>query len=250
VLVLFWEPIEKVLGSAKIQRLMEESKRVAIFIDGGNFHHLVIKKLGIEEIDFDFEKFADLLADGNTIAPEGKRYYTGTVREKIGDAHSKESMARQTKFFSVLKKGNWKLGTSKLKTRIETLAVDSCMKDYEKLQKMGIKEIVYERKREKGIDVMLTTDMIVGAVENQYDIAIVVSSDGDMIPAINWVRSRGKHVEYIGFSLQDPKYPNDENKNTRPLASLIRHTSTLRVFGLADLKLFIKEPENPEQNAA
>ena len=74
---------------------METAKRVAIFIDGGNFYHLAIKKLEITEFDFDFEKLADFLADGNALVEDWKRYYTGTVREKEGDPHSKQAMARQ-----------------------------------------------------------------------------------------------------------------------------------------------------------
>ena len=34
--------------------IMLDKKRIAIFIDGGNFHHLVIKKLMISELDSQF----------------------------------------------------------------------------------------------------------------------------------------------------------------------------------------------------
>ncbi len=33
-----------------------------------------------------------------------------------------------------------------------------------------------------------------------YDTAIIVSSDTDLIPAIKYARSKGKMVEYVGFS--------------------------------------------------
>lgn len=38
--------------------------RVQIFIDGGNFHHLALRPLGIKETDFDFDAFAEFVADG------------------------------------------------------------------------------------------------------------------------------------------------------------------------------------------
>lgn len=60
-------------------------ERICIFIDGGNFYHLVLKKLGVQELDFDFEKFVDFLANGREITQMGKRFYVGTVREKEGD---------------------------------------------------------------------------------------------------------------------------------------------------------------------
>ena len=212
-------------------------KRIAIFVDGGNFYHLAVKKLGISELNFDFEKFVLFLAQENKIVEKWKRYYVGTVREKEGDKHSKESMSRQTRFFALLKKDNWQLRTNKLKTRIEKITVDPRMQNYEKLKSINISEIVYERKREKGIDVMLATDLIVGAVEDVYDMAIVVSSDADLLPAIEWVRkSRNKQIIYVGFSIQDKNNP--ENP-TKPLSSMIANTDIQRVLIESDLKQFI-----------
>jgi hypothetical protein len=68
------------------------TKRISIFIDGGNFHHLAIKKIGITENEFDFEAFVAFLTENNTIAENGKRFYIGTVREKEGDEASKKSI--------------------------------------------------------------------------------------------------------------------------------------------------------------
>ena len=50
-------------------------ERISLCIDGGNFYHLVIKKLGIEENQFDFDAFANLLINGRT-AGEGVRDFT------------------------------------------------------------------------------------------------------------------------------------------------------------------------------
>lgn len=58
---------------------------MCVFIDGGNFFHLVLKKLGIRELDFSFDEFVEYLAHGRKIPSLGKRYYVGTVREKEGD---------------------------------------------------------------------------------------------------------------------------------------------------------------------
>ena len=209
-------------------------ERVAVFIDGGNFHHLVLKKIGITEIDFDFEKFITFLLNGRLGPSNCKRYYIGTVREKEGDQNSKNAMAKQTRFFSVLKKYSWNVRTSKLKTRNEIIIVDERMDRYEELRKIGIKEIKYERKREKGIDVMIATDLIVGAVEDMYDTAIIISSDADLLPAIQWVRSKKeKKIEYIGFSILDEKNP------TKPLQSMISNTDIQRVLIKEDLNKMI-----------
>ncbi len=160
-------------------------EKVCIFVDGANFYHLVFKKLDLEEVAFDFDKFANFLANGRTIQSKCKRFYVGTVREKEGDWKSKKAMAKQTALFTILKSCNWELKTSKLKTRLEEIPIDSRVADYQKLQKFGIKKITFERLREKGVDVKLATDLIVGAVDNQYDTAILISSDSDLIPAID-----------------------------------------------------------------
>ena len=78
-------------------------ERVSILIDGSNFYHLVLKRLGLKEAQFDFEKFAIFLANGRLISDMGKRFYIGTIREKEGDIKTKEAMAKQTSFFAMLK---------------------------------------------------------------------------------------------------------------------------------------------------
>ena len=214
------------------------AERVNILIDGGNFYHLVLKKLGAHELDFDFEAFSLFLANKRPISEMGKRIYVGTVREKEGDQRSKEMMAEQTRWFSLLKKTAWEIKTSKLKTRREEIIIDSRVLDFQKIRKRGVTKIVIERQREKGIDVKLATDLIVGAVDDKYDTAIVVSSDSDLVPAIDWVRHRMKRkVEYVGFSIPDPINP--EN-NTTPLLSMISRTDVQRTLTEADINQFIK----------
>jgi dipeptidase E len=102
---------------------------------------------------------------------------------------------------------------------------------------MGIiPKIQFQRFREKGIDVKLATDLITGAMDDRYDTAIVVSSDADLIPAIDWVRHRAKKkVEYIGFSIPDLT---DERNSTRPLLSMISKTDVQRTLVETDLRNF------------
>ena len=214
-----------------------EKKRVEILIDGSNFYHLVLKKLNLNETQFDFERFATFLADGRIVSDKGKRFYTGTVSEKEGDIRSKEAMSRQTFLFTRLKGNRWEIKTSKLKRRKEEILIDSRVDDYKNLLKLGVNKIKYERLREKGIDVKQATDLIVGAVDNQYDTAIVVSSDSDLIPVIDWVRYRMKKtIEYVGFSIPDEVVP--EN-STNPLISLITKTDVKRILVKSDLQPFI-----------
>ncbi len=62
--------------------------------------------------------------------------------------------------------------------------------------------VMYDRGkiREKGTDVKIAVDLIIGAVDDIYDTVILVSSDTDLIPAIKYVKYRKRKVEYVGFS--------------------------------------------------
>lgn len=213
-----------------------KKEKVQIFIDGGNFFHLVLKKLDIEEDKFLFDDFVKFLANNREVV--GKRYYIGTVREKEGDKKSIEKMSKQTKLFTVLKNNGWDVKTSKLRTRTERIKIDDRVSNYQELKRKKVYEIELTTMREKGIDVKLATDLIVGAVDDKYDTAILVSSDSDLIPALDWIRTRKhKKIEYIGFSIIDKKH---KDKSTKPLLAMIRYADIQRVFVESDLRKFIK----------
>lgn len=212
--------------------------KVQIFIDGGNFHHLALRPLGIKEIDFSFDAFVNFLADGRDISDMGKRYYVGTVREREGDERSKQAMAKQVKLFSELKKTSWQIKTSKLREREERIVIDGRVSDYHKLLQSGIQEIRYKTFREKGIDVKIATDLVAAGLDDKYDVAIVVSSDTDLVPMIDWIRFRlKKRIEYIGFSIPDKTgYGND----IHPTQSLISRSDVQRVLVESDVRRFQK----------
>ena len=52
---------------------------------------------------------------------------------------------------------------------------------------------------EKGIDIMLATDLLYFAWNNFYDVAILVSGDSDFAYAFQAVKNMGKHVEVAYF---------------------------------------------------
>lgn len=52
---------------------------------------------------------------------------------------------------------------------------------------------------EKETDVNLSVDMVVGAYEHQYDVAMLVSGDTDYVRAVQAVRLRGKRVVWCHF---------------------------------------------------
>ena len=68
---------------------------------------------------------------------------------------------------------------------------------FNELRRSGItlrlKEIDYEHNpTQKGVDIYLTADMISLAYEGAYDIAVILSGDGDYVALIDLVKSKGK----------------------------------------------------------
>ena len=212
-------------------------ERVSIFIDASNFYHLVLKRLKIREVDFNFEEFVKFLANNREIIKLGKKFYVGTVREKDFRHETRKAMSNQNLLFSkLINAGDWSIQTSKLRRRIEKIKIDDRVLDYKNILNSGIKEIKYERSREKGIDVKIAVDLIAGAVNNLYDTAILISSDTDLVPAIEFIRSKyKKKVEYIGFSISE----SDELESTKPTKRMIYSTDIQRVLVESDIKNFI-----------
>jgi len=165
-----------------------KKERMAVYIDGSNFYgYLKDKEINFPKgIKFDFKKFVDFLV-GNNRKLVSKRYYTGVFRNLDGTDKSKNLVSGQQKFFTNLQKDGFTIKRG----RIMPLG---------KLYK------------EKGTDVKISVDLIVGAVDGLYDTAILVSSDTDLIPAIRYIKYKNKKVEYIGFahapSLGIQKYAN------------------------------------------
>lgn len=215
--------------------------KVQIFIDGGNFHHLALRPLGLKEKDFDFDAFAEFIADGREISEMGKRYYVGTVREREGDERSIEAMSKQVQFFSELKKTAWQIKTSKLREREERIVIDGRVENHQHIRKCGISEIRYRTYREKGIDVKIATDLVAATIDKKCDAAIIVSSDTDLVPMIDWIRVRFKQrVEYVGFSVPDKS---GRGNDIRPTYSLMSRTDVQRVLVESDIRKFQKAIE-------
>lgn len=146
----------------------------------------------------------------------------------------KRAVARQTSLFTRLNDAKWKIRTVKHKLKTETILVDENVTDRKNLLRLGISSFTFSKYREKGVDVMLATDLIVGAIEDKYDTAIIVSSDTDLLSAIDWVRSRGKKVEYVGFSIPHPTNPEKDIKPT--IAMVDRTDAPSRILIEKDLR--------------
>jgi len=55
------------------------------------------------------------------------------------------------------------------------------------------------RTQEKGVDTAIVTDMVRLAWEAAYDVAVLVSSDSDLVPAVQFLDLRGRKIIQAGF---------------------------------------------------
>lgn len=147
------------------------NQRVAIFIDGSNLYH-GLKILGIKRIDFN--EFTKLLAGCNEI----KRIFYYTARMDI--TFDEQRFIKHQHFLRKL-------------SLIPKFKIVFCT--FKKIIEQD-RKIRYEV---KGDDVQLANDMLVGAYENLYDTAILVSGDEDFKPVVRTVKRLGKEVENIFF---------------------------------------------------
>lgn len=82
---------------------------------------------------------------------------------------------------------------------------DKTKRFHDKLRYNGFRVIARdsydtEAKIQKEVDVSMAVQMVVHALKDNYDVAIVVSGDRDFIPAIQEIQSAGKRVEVAAFS--------------------------------------------------
>jgi uncharacterized LabA/DUF88 family protein len=83
---------------------------------------------------------------------------------------------------------------------------DNSARFHDRLRYLGFRVIAREsfdpiRKEQKEVDVAMACEMVVHALRDGYDIAIVVSGDQDFVPAIQHVQAAGKRVEVAAFGV-------------------------------------------------
>jgi len=141
--------------------------RVAIFIDGSNLYHALRENYG--RVNLNFAQFISKLCGTRHLF---RTYYYNVLQDP---SQRPEGYREQQEFLDMLRKTPYlevRLGTTKL------------------LQGIPV---------EKGIDIMLATDLLHFAWNDLYDVAILVSGDGDFAYALQAVKNMGKHVEVAYF---------------------------------------------------
>src|SRR3989344_6284373 len=143
-------------------------KRVAVFIDGNNFYFGLRKLYGKDKSlkNFDFQSFANFLAGEGKVV--GIYYYNAQLDREFNP----KKFQSQKEFFSELRKiPNFHLVLCRLLKRNITRT----------------NKFYYIIKED---DINMAVDMVENAYEDNFDIAILVSGDGDFVPAVRSVKKR------------------------------------------------------------
>mgnify|MGYP001227136917 CR=1 FL=1 len=143
------------------------TQRIAIFIDGSNLYHALEENCG--RMDLDFREFILKIGGGRQLF---RAYYYNILQDADRKGHAYQE---QQKFLATLYNTHFlevRLGTSKY--RGDALV-------------------------EKGVDIMMATDVLQFGWRDLYDVAILVSGDGDFAYALQTVKNLGKHVEVVAF---------------------------------------------------
>lgn len=147
--------------------ISDSQDHVAIFIDGSNLYHAL--RENFSRTDLNFAEFVTKLCGQRRLY---RTYYYNVLQEQ---SLYPDGYREQQEFLDAMRKTPYmevRLGHTKLRQGVPV---------------------------EKGIDIMLATDMLMYGYQELYDVAILVSGDGDFAYALQTVKNMGKHVEVAYF---------------------------------------------------
>lgn len=86
---------------------------------------------------------------------------------------------------------SFRIGIRERRERTGGIYCKSCQTEHERCPTCGA---VFRRAPEKGVDSAIVTDLLSLATEGAFDLAILVTADADLVPAVEWVQERGLKV--------------------------------------------------------
>lgn len=147
-------------------------KKILVQFDGSNFYNKV-KKISTD-IHLTTYDYAGLVQEITQKKPAQIIYYVGEIKKYPGNKKSETLYANQQSLFSHLRKQNMQI-------------------------KLGYLLLSDGKFHEKGVDVQIAVDIVRGSIKNEYDICYLISSDTDLLPAIQTTKDEGKKIIYVGF---------------------------------------------------
>lgn len=169
--------------------------RIKVFIDYWNFQLLVNQLQGQDKVRLDWQMLGEWLArQAAEIVKipnynyEGTNIYTSYNPKTAGDSYYKWVETWLNK----------QPGIQVYCLERKTKQPPKCPSCHKAINNCPHCSGVMIGSLEKGVDALIVTDLIRLAWEDAYDIAVLASSDRDMIPGVKFLDSKGKKVIQAG----------------------------------------------------
>jgi uncharacterized LabA/DUF88 family protein len=151
--------------------------RLIVYIDGFNLYN------GLDEIGWRHYLWLDIGAFGRALADEGEevvavKYFTARVGRPEG------SVRRQGTFLDAIQARDPEL----------TIVPGNCIYNEESCHGCGR---TWLRREEKKTDVSIAMHMMCDAYEGNFDTAVLVSGDTDLVPVVEWIQNRRNHQRVV-----------------------------------------------------
>lgn len=149
-----------------MENILKKSKKVNVYIDGYNLY------FGMKDAGFEHCKWLDVYALANLLKNESHilatvKYFTARIPNTSGKGK------RQAVYIDALRTTPVTLIYGQY--RPEEVECHECHN-------------TFTQSKEKMTDVNIATNLIVDAYKNEYDVAIIVSGDSDLVPPIKAVK--------------------------------------------------------------
>ncbi|MDP1629524.1 MAG: NYN domain-containing protein [bacterium] len=214
-------------------------KKSFVFIDGNNLYHRIKSVVGYylrengqeyRTVNFDFKGFCNSFKEDTNL--QEVHYYVGQVK-RLRNSNSDDISKSEQMYASQQRLAGY-------------LQKDNIFLKYGKLFHYPNSDIYHE----KGVDVQIAVEMIRFARQNKFDVAYLLSSDSDLIPAVKEVKSFGKEVIYIGVKRiptpEELKNLQEQNKDLHAISyGLTKASSDFRIIEKEGILPFLKQRETP-----
>ena len=173
--------------------------RCTVFIDGSNFYH-GLRRLGVDGQHLDYRGMAKKLLQGREL--QEVRYYVGKLS---GDL---PRMRRQSRTLRTLSQQGVRVELGRVEKNMMPAHANPLVRRLREviaarrtelsgslaaeLESLCNQEVAYYV--EKQVDVLIAVDMVGMAQRDEYDLAYLLSADGDFVPVLREIRRHGKRV--------------------------------------------------------
>jgi uncharacterized LabA/DUF88 family protein len=163
-------------------KISQATEEVMIFLDHSYLHKCLDAQF--KRTDLDLTKFALKLTNGRRL--KRTYYYTG----KIEISPDFWQRINKPKKYDL-----WK----ERQTAQQRVLAGLAYKPFIEPRLGRLKFDDFGNPQQKGVDVLIAIDMLRFAIKDNYDVAILVSGDGDFTDIVRLVKDEGRRVEIVTF---------------------------------------------------